>query len=172
MSSRGQAAADGDVDRSPALPLLGWKEQVTLPDWGVSRLRAKLDTGARTSALHVESLEVVDADGAAPEACFEILVGSRDRPTRRRVHAPVVGFKVVRDSGANVQRRPVVRTRVTCGPLDTTAEVTVTDRSGMNFRMLLGRVALAGVCVVDPQRGYLVTAPPPRRDRGDQAPDR
>lgn len=158
----------------PALPTLGWREHVWLPDWGL-QLRAKLDTGARTSALHVASFEEVAAPAEAlahttaphradaPQhptiARFEVVLGRRDAPVHHQVEAPVVGHKVVRDTGGRSERRPVVRTRVVCGPLDLVADVTLTDRTGMRFRMLLGRLALTGRCVVDPSRGYLMGPP-------------
>jgi hypothetical protein len=142
------------------LPVLGWKEHVELPDWGL-RLRGKLDTGARSSALHVTSLEEVgvhDAEGhLMPVVRFDVVLGRRDAPRHHEIEAPVVGHKVVRDTGARAERRPVVRTRVVCGPLDTHADITLTDRSGMIFRMLLGRLTLEGHCLVDPAHGYLVT---------------
>jgi hypothetical protein len=151
------------------LPVLGWKEHVELPDWDVPRLRAKLDTGARTSALHVEDAEIVDhhdaGDDRLPVVTFHLLVGSRDDPRRHEVTAPVVGYKVVRDTGASAERRSVVRTRIVVGPVETEAEVTLTTRHGMNFRMLIGRLALQGRCLVDPARGYLHTRRPPRRLR-------
>jgi hypothetical protein len=141
------------------LPVLGWKEHVELPDWGL-RLRGKLDTGARSSALHVTSLEEVgvhDAEGhLMPVVRFDVVLGRRDAPRHHEIEAPVVGHKVVRDTGARAERRPVVRTRVVCGPLDTHADITLTDRSGMIFRMLLGRLTLEGHCLVDPAHGYLV----------------
>ena len=151
------------------LPILGWKEQVALPQLGIARLRAKLDTGARSSALHVENLEeighhVVDGD-RLPVVRFEVLVGSRSAPRRQSVEAPVAAFRVVRDTGAKAERRPVVRTHVVCGPVDIEAEVTLTSRQGMNFRMLLGRLTLEGQCLVDPGHGYLHTPRPPRRKR-------
>ena len=145
-----------------ALPVLGWKEEVSLPEWGVERLRAKLDTGARSSALHVEDLEEIgehhdhDHDGPLPVVRFHLLVGPRGRPRRLEIEAPIVGHRFVRDTRARTERRPVVRTRVTAGPLDALADVTLTDRSGMNFRMLLGRLTLERRCVVDPSRGYIV----------------
>jgi hypothetical protein len=158
------------------LPVLGWKEHVALPDWDIPRLRAKLDTGARTSALHVEDQEVVDEhehDGERfPVVTFHVLVGPRDDPRRHEVVAPVVGYKIVRDTGANAERRPVVRTRIVIGPLDTHAEVTLTTRHGMNFRMLVGRLTMEDRCVVDPARGYLVTPPPPPRSAPLPSPER
>lgn len=151
----------------PELPILGWKEQVALPQLGIARLRAKLDTGARTSALHVENLEEIGEhtlDGETlPVVRFDVLVGNRSQPRRESVEVPVTGFKTVRDTGAKSEKRPVVRTHVVCGPVDIEAEVTLTSRKGMNFRMLLGRLTLEGQCLVDPAHGYLHTPRPPRR---------
>lgn len=148
------------------LPVLGWKEQVVLPQWGI-RVRGKLDTGARSSALHVERLEVVgeqDVDGEpVPVVNFDVLVGSRDAPDVRSLTSPTVGRRRVRDTGAKAEDRYVIRTRIVCGPVDTEADVTLTSRAGMNFRMLLGRLTLEGHCVVDPARGYLHTDRPPKR---------
>jgi hypothetical protein len=149
------------------LPILGWKEQAAMPEWGISRLRAKLDTGARTSALHVEDIETIDEhdlDGETlPVVRFHVLVGNRDEPERVEVETPIVRYKVVRDTGAKAERRPVVRTRIVLGPVDTEAEITLTTRHGMNFRMLIGRLTMEGHCVVDPHHGYLHTPRPPKR---------
>lgn len=142
------------------LPVLGWKERVSLPEWDLD-LRAKLDTGARSSALHVAKLVEIgpDPDGDGHSVVrFDVVLGTKHRPEHHEVEATVVGHKVVKDTGARAERRPVVRTRIMCGPLDAVADVTLTDRSGMNFRMLVGRRALEGRCVVDPGRGYLVTS--------------
>lgn len=151
------------------LPVLGWKEQVALPDLGVPRLRAKLDTGARSSALHVEDLAEIGTtvvDGAeVPLLSFVVLSGRRDSPTRHEVRAPALDRKLVRDTGGVQQDRPVVRTRVVCGPVDVVADVTLTSRDLMNFRMLLGRLTLQDACVVDPSLGYLRTPEPPPRAR-------
>jgi hypothetical protein len=151
-------------------PVLGWKEHAALPEWGITRLRVKLDTGARTSALHVEELRVVehrDVGGEQlPVIRFKVLVGSRDEPRRRTVTAATISRRRVRDTGAKAELRHVVRTRVVCGPLDREIDITITDRSGMNFRMLLGRLALEGAAVVDPAHGYLHSSRPPRRGRG------
>lgn len=139
--------------------MFGWKEHVRLPEWGLE-LRAKLDTGARTSALHVAELEEtsarVDADGVArPRVRFDVVLGTKRAPRHHLVEGVVVGHRRVRDTGARAERRPVVRTRIVCGPLDTVADITLTDRTGMNFRMLLGRLTLEGRALVDPAHGYL-----------------
>lgn len=142
------------------LPILGWKEEAALPDWGITRLRVKLDTGAKTSAIHVSAMEVVDHhqhDGQRLPVLDLVIPLSRVHPDRvARTRAKVIGYKSVRDTGAVLERRPVVRTRLVCGPVDTDIDVTVTDRTGMIFRMILGRQAIAGNAVVDPALGYTV----------------
>jgi hypothetical protein len=149
-------------------PVFGWREHVALPVWGIRRLRAKLDTGARTSALHVEDFEELDAppeagdDGELPVVRFHVLTGPRAAPRRVEVVTPVVGHTVIRDTRARPERRPIVRTRVRCGPLDREIEISLTDRTGMNFRLLLGRLALEGEALVDPARGFRVSDPPRR----------
>jgi hypothetical protein len=145
-----------------ALPVLGWKEDAALPDWDVQRLRVKLDTGAKTSAVHVTTIAEIgehEQDGAVlPVVRLEIPL-SRLHPDRIvRVEAPVIGYKSVRDTSATAELRPVVRTRLVCGPIDRVIDVTVTDRTGMIFRMILGREALAGHAVVDPSLGYTTRA--------------
>ena len=153
------------AERLHDLPRLGWKEQVLLPEWGV-RMRAKLDTGARTSALHVEDVEEIGEHlhhgQLVPLARLTLLVGRRSAPEQRVIEAPVVGHRRVRDTRARPELRPVVHTRIVCGPVDVEADITLTSREGMNFRMLLGRHTLSGHCLVDPAGGYLVTRTPPR----------
>lgn len=148
------------------LPVLGWKEEASLPDWGIAGLRVKLDTGARTSAIHVNRLEVVGHHESAGEPMPLVRVEiplSRVYPDRTvTVVTPVVGYKSVRDTGARAERRPVVRTRLVCGPLDLDIDITVTDRSGMIFRMILGRQALAGRALVDSGLGYTTRTAKPR----------
>lgn len=140
------------------LAVLGWKEEAALPDWGIERLRVKLDTGAKTSAIHVSRLTVVDQhelDGSTlPVVTMTIPLSRVDSDRVAVVTTPVLGYKSVRDTGAKAEQRPVVRTRLVLGPLDHDIDVTVTDRSGMIFRMILGRQALGGHAVVDPARGY------------------
>lgn len=154
-------------------PVFGWREHVALPAWGIPRLRAKLDTGARTSALHVEDFEEIEpgTDGppsptgggpGLPIVRFHVLTGPRSDPHRIEVVAPVVGHTVIRDTRARPEQRPIVRTRVVCGPLDREIEISLTDRTGMNFRLLLGRLALQGAALVDPAEGFHVSEPPRR----------
>lgn len=156
------------VDDQAGLPVLGWKERASLPQWQISRLRVKLDTGARTSAIHVSALQTVgehEQDGRILPVLDLTIPLSRVRADRvARVVAPITGYKSVRDTGAKAERRPVVRTRVVIGPIDREIDVTITDRSGMLYRMILGRQALAGHALVDPQHAYRVSPPRPAPD--------
>lgn len=154
---------DAPIPGEPSsVPILGWKEHVVLPEWNL-RLRGKLDTGARSSALHVTAFEELgdhiddDTGERRPLVRFDVVLGRRSKPIHHEVTVPIIGHKVVRDTGARAETRPVVRTRIVCGPLDTMADITLTDRTGMNFRMLLGRLTLEHRALVDPSRGYLVT---------------
>ena len=136
------------------LPVLGWKEMASLPDLGIPELRVKLDTGAKTSALHVENLRQHAAtdDGGLPVVTFDVPLTRRDDGPRVGVKAPIVGYRSVRDTRARPEQRPVIRTRLVCGTIDELVDVTLTDRSGMLFRMILGRRALRGRVLVDSGR--------------------
>ena len=155
-------AHDRDVP-SAALPVVGWKELASLPEWGITGLRVKLDTGARTSAIHVTRFEVVghhrlEGSESLPVARMVVPLSRSDPERTVTVTTPVVAYKSVRDTRARSELRPVVRARVRCGPIDRDIDVTVTDRAGMIFRMILGRQALAGHALVDAGRAYTARA--------------
>lgn len=136
-----------------------------MPEWHISHLRVKLDTGARTSAIHVASMETVgehDQDGVTLPILQLAIPLSRVRTDRvARVVAAITGYKSVRDTSAQAELRPVVRTRLVLGPLDREIDVTITDRTGMLYRMILGRQALGGYALVDPEHAYRVSTPTP-----------
>jgi hypothetical protein len=135
-------------------PVLGWREWVELPGLGGARLKAKIDTGARTSALHAFDLELSEAEGVAI-ATFELHPLQRSARHAVRVAAEVAEFRKVRSSNGRVERRPVIRTEVTLGDVTWPVEVTLTSRDEMGFRMLLGRTAVRRRFLVDPGRSYL-----------------
>ncbi len=136
--------------------VLGWRERVELPAWGVRIRRGKIDTGARTSALHVENIEEIGGDRVR----FQVVV--RERPERRMVpaEAAVVRRTVVKPSSGQAQERLVVSTLMRIGRFEREVEFTLVSRSGMLCPILVGRRAIAGRCVVDPGRTYVET---PRR---------
>lgn len=142
---------------------IGWKEYLDLPELGIFRLKAKMDTGARTSALHVDSLNVVEtlADGTE---IAEVEIGLDRRRPGRRVTARValLGRLRVKDSGGHPELRPYLETEIILGPVRKRIRLTLTNRSGMLFRMILARKALEGDFVVDTSRKYLLR---PRKNR-------
>jgi hypothetical protein len=133
------------------LVVIGWNERIDLPEWGVKRLRAKADTGARTSALHVENVKKLPRDRIS----FDVLL--HRRVTNRRVHvvARISRRARVRSSTGEYSYRYFVRTLMRVGTVEREIEISLVDRSDMIFRMLLGRTALAGSFIVDPSHKNL-----------------
>ncbi len=130
---------------------LGWREWIALPELGIPALKAKLDTGARTSALHAFYVETFNQDRWVR---FGI------HPLQRRVEpvihceAELIDRRVVTDSGGHREQRYVIQTPFRLGEHVQPIEITLTDREGMLFRMLLGRTALSGWARVDPERSF------------------
>ena len=131
---------------------LGWREWAGLPDLDIRAIRAKLDTGARTSSLHVESIEIADEAGIQI-ARFGVRVRRRAAAVRTCV-APVVDRRRVTDSGGHRSERWFVRTRLALAGAEYEIDINLTDRGGMLFPLLLGRSALDGRFRVDPGVSY------------------
>ena len=125
-------------------PLVGWRERVVLPKWGIRGLRAKIDTGADTSAIHVEDLEV-----AGGIARFHVALRRDGSHLSHLIEAPVVRTVSVRSSSWHDEERYVVETRVRVAGVRADAEFTLVRRHRMKYRMLIGRrlIARAGFLV-------------------------
>jgi hypothetical protein len=140
---------------------VGWREPVALPAFGSGAIKAKLDSGARSSALHVEGLDVRAEEGAMV-ARFRVRV-------RRRGHAlvacaaPVCDRRRITDSGGHQSERWFIRTTLVLAGIAFEAEVSLADRAGLLFPLLLGRSAIASRFLIDPALSY--TLRPPRRPR-------
>jgi len=133
--------------------LIGWTEFVDLPGWNVSRLRAKIDTGARSSALHVEDIEELARDRVR----FTVILHREKRDRRVRVTARIRRRSRVRSSNGIVETRYFVRTLLRLGPVEREIELSLVNRGKMNHRMLLGRTALSGPFLIDVDHRMLLT---------------
>lgn len=123
--------------------MVGWTEYVALPDWDIPAVRAKMDTGARSSALHVDEVEELGRGRVA----FDVVLDRRRSHRRKRVTARVVRRGRVRSSNGEYEMRLFVSTRVRLGPLEREVEFSLVDRRRMIHRVLLGRTALEDVYV-------------------------
>jgi len=137
--------------------VVGWREWVSLPRLGIRAIRAKVDTGARSCALHVDS-QWRFTDGGVPWVGFMLTTLAGDRPIEAA--APLLEEREVTDSGGHRTRRAFLRTQLSLAGVDREVEVNLTERRGMRFPMLLGRTALAGTFTVDPAGSYLVSGAP------------
>ena len=151
---------------SEAVIKLGWREWVRLPGLGIDRIKAKVDTGARTSALHAFEIEDLVENGRQ-RVRFKMHPIQRDNDTVAECVADVVDRRLVSDSGGHREMRWVIATMVLIGPHSWPAEFTLTSRDDMLFRMLLGRTAIAGRATVDPARSYLVGKKPRKKKTGE-----
>ena len=152
------AAPDRAAEALAGKTRVGWVEHIGLPGLEIKRLKAKIDTGARTSALHVMRMRTIDTTGGPNRhPILEITVpgGGRGRPPHV-VRAAVRDFVVVRDTSGRTERRPVIETALKLGPIRRRIAVTLTNRGDMLFPMLVGRTALGPDVVVDPSRRYLL----------------
>jgi hypothetical protein len=141
---------------APPLVVIGRRERIEFPEWGLHRVRAKVDTGAFSSALDVLDYELLD-DGRTAR----LHIAVRRQPAREKVVlTPIVGVAQVRSSSGRLECRPLIAPLVRLGDVTFRPRVTVTCRAAMRFRMLLGRQALAGRFLVDVRYRYLLRREP------------
>jgi hypothetical protein len=146
---------------------IGWKEFVDLPELGLLRLKSKIDTGARTSTLHLHSLTYLERLADGSQAAELTMAPDRHDPSLLvSARVRVLRQIEVRDSGGHLEVRPLIETELVLGPVRKRILVTLSDRSGMLFRMILGRKAVEGDFLVDPARKYLLRAWHRRRAEG------
>ncbi|TDY04182.1 ATP-dependent zinc protease family protein [Thiohalophilus thiocyanatoxydans] len=143
------------------LQTIGWREWIRLPELGIEYIKAKVDTGARSSALHTFDLEPYQNQGI-DMVRFKIHPVQHNSKQITECHCPVLDQRTVTDSGGHREKRFVIATEACLADLCWKIEITLTNRDTMRFRMLLGRTAMAGRFLVDPQTSYLAGRRPGR----------
>ncbi|MGX5913299.1 ATP-dependent zinc protease family protein [Aliidiomarina sp. Khilg15.8] len=132
---------------------LGWREWAALPDLGIQNIKMKVDTGAKTSCLHAFRLEPFTRDN---KPWLKIWVHPSQNSNEEHVcEAPILEERNVTDSGGHTEVRYVIKTRLRIGEHEFSAEMTLTNRDTMKFRMLLGREAMRHRFDVNPAASYL-----------------
>lgn len=134
---------------------LGWREWVGLPELGIPMIKAKVDTGARTSALHAFEVREFSEQGRQWVE-FKIHPQQRNSDDVIVCTADIIDQRMVTDSGGHKEQRWVISTPLSIGSICRPIEITLSARDDMLFRMLLGRTAIKGWAEVDPSRSYVV----------------
>jgi hypothetical protein len=145
-----------EPEEGPRTPqIVGWREWVGLPSLGIARVKAKMDTGARSSALHANSIEAFEHGG---QQCvrFDVMGEVKNMPWHE---APIADRRLVRSSNGETELRYVIRTALAVAGQTWPIDITLTNRERMDLPMLIGREALAGRALVDPERSWLCGRP-------------
>lgn len=137
---------------------IGWKEWCALPELNIKEIKAKIDTGACTSALHAHVLSVSEFEGKH-FIRFKVFPHQGDRYGPKVCKAELVAKRYVMSSNGQKEKRYVIKTKVTVGKTSFDTEITLTDRSPLRFRMLLGRLALRKNFLIDPAKSHIQGRP-------------
>ncbi|NEN89283.1 MAG: ATP-dependent zinc protease [Okeania sp. SIO3H1] len=138
------------------LPVIGWREWIALPEIGITRIKAKIDTGARSSALHAFDVKTFEIHGK-PMVKFKVHPQQRNTNLIVTAAAELIDERKVRSSSGETELRPVILTEVNLMNKKWQIELTLTNRELMGFRMLLGRQAVRNNFLINPGKSYLDT---------------
>ncbi|WP_153448903.1 ATP-dependent zinc protease family protein [Vibrio algicola] len=136
--------------------IVGWREMLCLPDLGIDLIKAKIDTGARSSCLHTFKLETFERDNELWVRFWIHPLQNNDEYVKE-CEAKVLDQRTVKDSGGHQEQRYVIETTLRFNHQDWPIEMTLTNRENMLFRMLLGRTAMQNKIIVDPSASFLIT---------------
>jgi hypothetical protein len=136
--------------------IIGWREWVNLPELGIDKIKAKVDTGARTSALHAFALRPF-REGNKDRIYFDIHPVQHNTEVTATCVADIIDKRWVTDSGGHREERFVISTPITVGEMTWPIEITLTERDTMLFRMLLGRRAIRKRFMINPAKSFITT---------------
>ena len=142
------------MKQSPGTPVIGWREWVTLPDFGTQPIKAKVDSGARTSSLHAYDIEIF-RHKSKEMARFKVHPLQRNNSIAIACEAQLIDQRWVKSSSGTRDHRPVIMTMASLMGQRWPIELTLTNRDVMGFRMLLGREATRARFLIDPGRSFL-----------------
>lgn len=143
-------------------PIIGWREYVALPDLDISSIKVKVDSGARTSALHAENLEFYKKGRNEYVKCA-VYPLQRSKKTKVIVHLPVLEKRWIKSSVGHKTFRPVILTNLKIGEFEHKIELTLVNRDIMGFRMLLGREAIRKRYLLDAGKSFLIGPKPSKK---------
>lgn len=161
--ARGRGGPRRGTDAAPRV--VGWREWVSLPELGVAAIKAKVDTGARSSSLHAYDMKRFRRRGVSMIR-FKVHPMQDETRTVVQAEARLVDLRKVRSSSGVQTLRPVIATPLQLGEETWEIEVTLVRRDEMGFRMLLGRQSIRGHWLVDPGRSFVASSPPPKPTPG------
>jgi hypothetical protein len=134
------------------LAIVGWREWVGLPDLGIDPLKVKVDSGARTCALHATKIKYSESSDGQSYVSFVVPINKK---LSVKAKAPLLAQRMVRSSLGHATLRPVIVTRLRIGQEEWPVEVTLVNRDPMGFRMLLGRQCLKKRFLIHPSRSFI-----------------
>jgi hypothetical protein len=148
----------GKIGTVARRPIIGWREYVRLPGLGIGKFIAKIDTGARSAALHAENIEI-SGHGQRKIVKFIVPIDGR----HHHCQLPLVGERRVKNSSGTSELRAVVETEIQLGKRRISTEITLTNRIDMGVPMLLGRATVRDHFLVHPGRSFLISAGKPAK---------
>ncbi|ODR93652.1 hypothetical protein AUC70_12505 [Methyloceanibacter stevinii] len=136
---------------------IGWREHVALPELRIASMRAKIDTGARTSALNTDHMERFERDG---QTWISFTLPAAGRRSKERYEAQLADVRAIKNTGGVAETRPIIKTTMVLGKRAWVIEISLADRENMKFDMIVGRTALRTQrLIVNPGRSYLAGDP-------------
>lgn len=168
MPDHPSPAAFKPASKPKPITIIGWMEYVGLPDLGLPMVKSKIDTGARTSAIHAENIELFDRSGKHWVRFQTLPDWESDDQGLRIVEAPLLHTRDIKNTSGVPEERLVIRTKARFGTRLWTIDLSLADRTNMTFPMIVGRSALKNHSVaVHTRRTFLVSQRPAYSHRKD-----